>query len=391
MNLKNCRLLIHHHHIAYVDDDGAIWLSSVIGRWIEALADYFGEVMLLLYQSEKKIPQQDTLIVRKNVKLISLGTRRTVWKRIFKLSPIRQICADAGKEADVLLIRGITPHQFKVWRFTPVAHKSFLLVGSLGQGLKHIPNSLLDAFSLFLGYYHLNNIRRMAKKETLLLANSPTLVSEMEEMLKKKAHFVPTNSIRQSEFIPFQVRPVSTPWRLLYCGRLDHKKGLKELLHALSALNKQGHSCYLDVVGAKIDPIYSELVEIGNALSISGLINWHGFVPYGPKLFSYYQGVDVFILPSYSEGFPHAIWEAAANCCPVITTSVGGIPAFLTHEEHALLIPPKDAVAIVESVNRLLSDVALRGKIIEHAYHNAESFTVESCAKKLANVISHEW
>lgn len=391
MDIKKCRLLIHHHHLAYVDSDGAIWLTSVIGRWVQALAGSFGEVGLLLYQSEHKSPQQDTIVVLDNVKLFSLGSRRKVWERLFQTGRMRQICLEAGRNANVLLVRGVTPHQYKVWRFTPVAHKAFLLVGSLRQGIKHIPRSFFEVFSFFMGYYHLNNLRRMADEGALLLANSPTLVSEMEDILKKKAHFVPTNSIRQSEFIPLQTRPVSTSWRLLYCGRLDLKKGFRELLQAIMILNQQGYPCCLDVVGAKVDPVYSELVELGNVLGIGGLIDWHGFVPYEQGLFDFYQRADVLVLPSYSEGFPHVIWEAAANCCPVITTSVGGIPALLTHREHCLLIPPKDTDAIVASVKLLLSDNALRSNIVKQAYKHAGDFTVEACAHKLSSVIAREW
>jgi len=172
---------------------------------------------------------------------------------------------------------------------------------------------------------------------------------------------------------------------------LDHKKGLQELLQALSILNRQGQPCRLDIVGAKIDPIYSELVGMGNALGISSLMDWHGFIPYGPDLFDFYQRADTLVLPSYSEGFPHVIWEAAANCCPIITTSVGGIPALLTHEEHCLLIPPKDIDAIVVSIKHLLSDAKLRENIVRQAYHHAKAFTVEACAQKLANVLAQEW
>lgn len=388
---NNLRLLVHHHHIAFLDDDGVIWLSSVIGRWVDALADCLGEVILLFYQSEQRLPQQDTPVARKNVRLQSLGVRRTVWNRIFRQNRLRQVCSDAGRDADGLLIRGRTSHQYAVWRFTPVAHKAFLLVGSLGEGNKQPLRTYQDVFVHFIGYYHLNNLRRMAKDETLLLANSPTLVSEIQETLKKQAYFVPTNSIRQSEFIPFRVRPVSTPWRLLYCGRLNLKKGLRELLQAITILNKQGQPCHLDIVGTKLDPIYSELVGMGNMLGISNLIDWHGFVPYGPELFGYYQNADVFVLPSYSEGFPHVIWEAAANCCPVITTSVGGMSALLKHEEHALLIPPKDVESIAMAVKRLCTDEVLRRRLVEQAYQFSLTFTVEACAKKLADTLIKEW
>jgi glycosyltransferase involved in cell wall biosynthesis len=387
---KSC-LLIHHHHIAYEDDNGRIWLSSVIGRWVESISYCVREVRLLLYQSEKHLTQQDTPIYRDNVQLYSLGTRRRALDSFLHLTHLRRACIEAGKEADGLLIRGITPHQSFIWRSTPVDHKAYLLVGSIKRENKSFPHSPLDAFLLFLGNLRLKELHQIANDGALMLTNSPQLVSEIGEVLGKKAYFVPTNSYRQGEFAPLQARPVSTPRRLLFCGRLDYKKGIRELMQALAILNQQGQTYHLDIVGAKLDPVYSELVELGKTLGISDLIDWHGFIPYGPELFSFYQQADALVLPSYSEGFPHVIWEAAANCCPVITTSVGGIPALLTHEVHCLLIPPKDVDAIVASINRLLSENHLRENIVRQAYDHAKAFTVEACAEKLTNVLGKEW
>lgn len=106
MRQNDVCLLIHHHHVAFIDEDGVIWLSSVIGRWVDALSDCLGEVILLFYQSEQRLPQQDTPVARKNVRLYSLGARRTVGNRIFRQNRLRQVCNEAGRTA-VGLINGM--------------------------------------------------------------------------------------------------------------------------------------------------------------------------------------------------------------------------------------------------------------------------------------------
>ena len=374
-----------------MDEAGVIWLSSVIGRWVNALAEHLDEVGLLLYESQQRLPHLDTPVVKRNIRLYSLGERKTVGKRLFRRSALRQVCEQAGKLADVLLVRGITPHQYRIWRFTSSKRKAFLLVGSLKSSINKAPCSLMETILFFLNSLRMKELRKIASKETLMLANSPKLVSDIENVFNCKSYFVPTNSIRKSEFVPLHIRPVSNPCRLLYCGRLDYKKGLRELIQALALLNHQGHHCRLDVVGPVFEPVYSKLLEMTDELGISTLINWHGLVPYGPGLFEFYQRADIFILPSYSEGFPHVIWEAMANSCPVISTSVGGIPALLGHQEHALLIQPKDVDAIVTAVKRLISETELRRLLVERAYGYALNFTVEACARKLADVLSQEW
>jgi len=380
------RLLIHHHHHVFRDPDGALWLSSVIGRWVIALAEHF-DVDLLFYESMQHQPCQDTRIPPGLITLSSLGPRKRFWQRIFARDGRRTICAAAGGRADYLLIRGVTPHQWFIWRATPAPRKVFLLVGSLHFYSLTLPRSLLDAIVLFVSRLRLWDLRRMVAQGTQMLANSPLLVTEIEQTMGQTAKFVPTNSLCQAEFAPLQVRDVSSPPRLMYCGRLDLQKGLWELFEAVAILNREGLPCQLDMVGGTDTPVYAGLVELATRLGIHDVIHWHGLVPYGPQLFEHYQRADVFVLPSYSEGFPHAIWEAVANCCPVVTTAVGGIPALIEHEEHALLIPPRDVAALVAAIRRALTDATLREKMVTRAHHYAQAYTVEACAQKLASTL----
>ena len=390
MQPDNFHLLIHHHAIAYVDTDDTVWLPSYIGRWVSALAEHFRRIGLLMHRSDNLLPRQDEPVAQGNVTLYSLGPRGKLQDRLLRRRRLRRVCARAGQEADGLLIRGITPSQYPVWQFTPVCRKAFLLVGSLEKNQEPV-RSLIGAFFALMERQHLSELRRMAEKGTLLMANSPVLVSEIEQLFGKQAHFVPTNNIRRSEFAPLQVRSVSPVWKLLFCGRLDLKKGIRELMQAVAVLNQQGQPCQLDVVGPTTEPLYSQLVELADQLGIATQVRWHGLVPYGPRLFEFYQRADALVLPSYSEGFPHVIWEAAAHCCPVITTAAGGIPGLWKHEQHGLLVPPKDVVAIVSALQRLVSDDSLRSYLIEQAYAHATAYTVEACAQKLAETLGEEW
>ena len=74
----------------------------------------------------------------------------------------------------------------------------------------------------------------------------------------------------------------------------------------------------------------------------------------------FYERADALVLPTYSEGFPHVIWEAAAHSCPVIVSGVGGVPALWKDGKHGLLVPPQDVEALVKAVRRMLSSDDLR-------------------------------
>jgi glycosyltransferase involved in cell wall biosynthesis len=390
MNPAEFRLLIHHHAVAYVDETGELWLTAGIARWVMALAPHFQSIGLLLPQSDRRSSKQDTLITAPNVVLHSLGGKGGYWDRFTRMRRIQQVCQRAGAEADGLLIRGLTPRQYAVWRHTPVPSKAFLLVRS-PQQRRMIRFAFAEIFSEFVNWFRERDFARIARGDTLLMANSPLYLPELEARFGKPAHFVPTNTIREMEFAPLAARPLNDPLRLLYVGRLHLLKGLRELLTAAALLQKQGQPCIVNIVAGLEEPVYTELRKLAEDLGIAEQVQWRGYVPFGPDLMAFYREADIFMLPSYTEGFPRVLWEAAANSCPVIATAVGGIPALFASEEQALLVPPQDVDALVTAVNRLIHDEPLRRRLIANAYQKALAYTVEACAQKLAALLAEEW
>ena len=71
------------------------------------------------------------------------------------------------------------------------------------------------------------------------------------------------------------------------------------------------------------------------------------------------EGIDVFVLPSLTEGTPNAIIEAMAHAKPIIATAVGGIPDVVS-EKVGILVPPNDVKALGAAMSRLAGDAALR-------------------------------
>ena len=62
------------------------------------------------------------------------------------------------------------------------------------------------------------------------------------------------------------------------------------------------------------------------------------------------------VLPSYREGLPKSLIEAAACALPLITTNAPGCREVVTHEVNGLLVPVKDATALVNAIERLHLD-----------------------------------
>jgi glycosyltransferase involved in cell wall biosynthesis len=71
------------------------------------------------------------------------------------------------------------------------------------------------------------------------------------------------------------------------------------------------------------------------------------------------HGIDVFVLPSLTEGTPNAIIEAMSHGKPIIATAVGGVPDFVT-DDVGILVRPNDVNALAAAMARLAGDSELR-------------------------------
>jgi glycosyltransferase involved in cell wall biosynthesis len=148
----------------------------------------------------------------------------------------------------------------------------------------------------------------------------------------------------------------------------------------------------LNIVGWEQDnvarPVENKMIALAKNLGIEKQLIFHGRKTVGPELNKMYQQADVYVIPSYHEGFPRTIWEAMANSLPVIATKVGGIPAYLTHEKNAILIEPKSIQEIVLGIKKVIENKPLRKNLIENAIELAKENTLEVQTKKMIDIIN---
>jgi glycosyltransferase involved in cell wall biosynthesis len=81
----------------------------------------------------------------------------------------------------------------------------------------------------------------------------------------------------------------------------------------------------------------------------------------------YYRAMDLMVLPSWREGFPNVVLEAAASGVPVVATTCTGSCDAVVPEVTGLLVPPGYADAIAEAALRILGDDKLRERMSEAA------------------------
>lgn len=137
---------------------------------------------------------------------------------------------------------------------------------------------------------------------------------------------------------------------VVYIGRLDLKKGLRELVKAASVLHSQRPLMHVYLVGAGPDrSLVENLIEAAGAASYIHLPG--ACAPDDVALWM--AAADVVTLPSYMEGSPNVVLEALACGRPVVATNVGGIPELLT-SECGFLVPPRDSSALAQAMASVL-------------------------------------
>jgi len=151
-----------------------------------------------------------------------------------------------------------------------------------------------------------------------------------------------------------------------FVGRLTTDKGLPELLEGFAEVLREMPDSYLLLVGwfdASEDALGTRL-----RLRIEGhpRIVCTGYVA---DTAPYYRAMDVLVLPSWREGFPNAVLEAASSGVPVVTTTCTGSRDAVVPEVTGLLIPPGDPGMIAKAALRLLRDGELRGSMSQAARH----------------------
>jgi glycosyltransferase involved in cell wall biosynthesis len=133
---------------------------------------------------------------------------------------------------------------------------------------------------------------------------------------------------------------------VVYIGRMDIRKGLRELVQAAAWLHSRRPNLHVYLVGAGPDkPIVEGAISASNAAAYVHLMPAcaTGEVPV------WMAAADLVTLPSYMEGCPNVVLEALACGRPVVATNVGGIPEILT-EECGRLVPPRHPVALAQAL-----------------------------------------
>lgn len=143
-------------------------------------------------------------------------------------------------------------------------------------------------------------------------------------------------------------------------GRIVREKGYREYLAMAVALQASGEDLTYLVMG---DSLASDRDQFSSrfrqSVGEAGLSSNFVFTGFTKNVSEYLRSMDIFVLPSYREGFPRSVLEAMATGLPVVATDIRGCREAVVHGETGWIVPPRDAEALTAAVRHLLRDEPL--------------------------------
>ncbi|MDD2989154.1 MAG: glycosyltransferase family 4 protein [Zoogloea sp.] len=172
---------------------------------------------------------------------------------------------------------------------------------------------------------------------------------------------IPGSGVDCRRFVPKAGRTRGGRFRVLLAARLLWDKGLAEYVDAARKLRLDGRDIEFLLAGDP-DPGNPAAVPEGSvrAWVDEGLLQWLGHVDDMAALF---ETVDAVVLPSYREGLPKGLIEAAASGLPLVTTDVPGCREVVTDGVDGLLVPVKNGEALARAIARLHDDPLLCSRL----------------------------
>ena len=167
---------------------------------------------------------------------------------------------------------------------------------------------------------------------------------------------------------------------LCYVGRLHTKKGIEILLQALKKI-KTEITWRLWIVGD--GELRSSLENLAAELGIVERLSFFGF---REDVESFLQAADIFVLPSFYEGFGMAVLEAMAAGLPCVATPVGEIASLIEDGVNGFLVPLGDAPALATALTSLIEDPLLRQQMGQASSRRAANFSEDEMVARLLQV-----
>ncbi|MHA1583358.1 MAG: glycosyltransferase family 4 protein [Candidatus Baldrarchaeia archaeon] len=169
---------------------------------------------------------------------------------------------------------------------------------------------------------------------------------------------------------------------ICYVGRLTPEKNLETLLEAFSEfINYTDKRAKLVIIGD--GPLRSKLEKCVKERGINSCVHFSGYVRDAYKFLS---GVDIFVLPSLSEGSPFSLIEAMVAGKAIIASDIPAIRGIVEDGKEALLFDPHNPQQLKELMLKLYRDKELKRRLEENARQKAKQYDANIVFSKILQI-----
>ncbi|MBI5558042.1 MAG: glycosyltransferase family 4 protein [Deltaproteobacteria bacterium] len=236
------------------------------------------------------------------------------------------------------------------------------------------------------------------------IANSQSMLSEYRKLGigAEKIFLIPngvdcqrfSSSKREESFRA--VRGIAkTSKIILSVGRNHPKKGYDLIPQILKRLQSDKNNDFVWIVVGKgagaLKPLAEQYGVADKFMPVEGI--WSSasanYEFPASELIAYYVNADLFVLPTYIEGYPTVVLEALAAGIPVVTSDVPGCRDIIRNNENGILAPAGDVEAFVLAIENVISDNELRQTLCRNGMMDAQRLDWSRVAGQYAGVYEH--
>lgn len=308
------------------------------------------------------------------------------WKTKFLRAPVFWTQARLSLEmlfhpVDILFIPAHT---------VPLIHPKNTIVTIHGLEYEFCPK----AYSLFERLYMRWSIRKSCQWAKRIIAVSENTKKDLMKLYK-----VPEGKIEviyegigndnfKFQISNFESNPndIISNYRsyFLFVGRLEERKNIIGIVEAFEILKRKYKISQKLILIGKFGFGGEKIKNKIDSSEYKSDIILTGYVSDEDK-FYLMANADVFLFPTFYEGFGLPILEAQSVGMPVVTSNVSSMPEVAGNS--AVLVDPKNTNEIAEAVYKLISNESYKNDIIEKGYNNIKRFSWEKCAREISNII----
>ncbi len=380
------------------DKDGKFYTRAAIANYLETLSTQIGFVYYFPATTERAEKAQfNSLIQSKFIQVHDLKSKKNRNRFISWIKDVYEIIQCTRKSSAVL-------------EFVPAAKTTPILIFLSTTHIayfgmdprKRWQTNKSQSWLTRAKFRMLSLISYLAEKlADVVLVRDETQLERLKQTATNEVYFSkpiiaftpPTKKYRQEGNLISKGEK-----KLLFIGKLMKRKGISELLEAVSLLVNHED---LSITNLKLSLVghpfageegfsYEDIQSQADQLGIADHIELLGYIDDIDQIRQLYQDADVFVLPSRQEGYARVLDEAAIYGLPIVCTSIPEIASVLEHNKHAILVPPKDPQALANGIKTILNNPQHAQYLGEQIFNFVRNKLDESAAEQHTRIIKQK-